>query len=73
MVNKKGSILMGQPTTGELAIRVDGHRDRLNKNDEEHKDLWDGQNRIQNRLPNWATLFIAVLTMIVGALLRGIL
>lgn len=60
------------PTTGELAVRVDGHRDRLDKNDEEHKDLWDGQNRIQNRLPNWATLFIAVLTMIVGALLRSV-
>lgn len=70
MANEKGSTLM--PTTGELAVRVDGHRDRLDKNDEEHKDLWDGQNRIQNRLPNWATLFIAVLTMIVGALLRSV-
>lgn len=70
MDNEKGSTLM--PTTGELAVRVDGHRDRLDKNDEEHKDLWDGQNRIQNRLPNWATLFIAVLTMIVGALLRSV-
>lgn len=59
------------PTTGELGVRVDDHGRRLDKNDKDHKELWDGQDRIKNRLPHWATLLISILTLAIGVLLRG--
>lgn len=63
---------MAAPTPGELKVRLDSHRDRLDKNDAEHKDLWDGQKQMATRLPHWATLLISVLTLVVGALLRSV-
>lgn len=62
---------MSQPTPGEVAIRVDDHDRRLDKNDEDHVELWKSIDRIKNRLPVWATLLIALLTAGIGALLRG--
>lgn len=60
---------MAEPTTGEIAIRVTDHDRRLDKNDEDHTELWNSLDSIKNRLPAWATILIAVLTAAIGALL----
>lgn len=64
---------MSQPTPGELAVRVDDHDRRFDKNDEDHTELWNSIDRIKNRLPVWASMLIAALTAVVGTLLGGVL
>lgn len=62
---------MAQPTTEALAVRVNEHGERLDKHEIIHKDLWKSINGVRNRLPHWATILIAVLTAVLGALLGG--
>ena len=64
---------MGEPTPGEISVRVDGHALLLTKHEKVHSDLWDSIDSIKNRLPIWATMLIAILTAAVGALLGGVL
>ena len=64
---------MGVPTSETLAVKVDQHKERLDKHEKVHEKLWKKIDLIENRLPIWATLLMAVLTALIGALLRGTL
>lgn len=59
------------PTTGELKVELVEHRRRLNTNDDDHARIYKSVDAIKNRPPVWASLLIAALVGVVGALLRG--
>ena len=59
---------MSETTNAALVERVKGHGERLTRHEKIHEQLWKKIDIVENRVPNWATLFIAVLTAAIGSL-----
>ena len=64
----KKSDAMNDPTGRWLAGRIDGTEGRLDRHEAEHEKLWTKINRVENRLPIWATLLIAIMGAAIGKL-----
>lgn len=71
MAYEEGYVIMSQPTTGELAVRVDDHDRRFDRNNKDHVEFRKSIDGIKNRLPVWATMLLAISAGVIGALLRG--
>lgn len=53
-----------------LDERINGLRRDMDKNEQDHNEMWTAINNLRNRLPVWATVVIALLTGLLGWVAR---